>query len=1115
MQIVKIKTSYPEVKHFWKKDIARVEYCSVRGMSKDVPIENIPLLFQSDKEHCMISKKKEFWIAPLDNIYNLVVDEDYPFFNEWFISDIPVNFPLDLDIKMPEEREDIDGIIVRIQLIVRKLLEELGHTLDLENDTYHTMVPKKYNNEVMKCQGKEDLIINKDSVHMTFRGRDFCFRDIYDARVFYRLVEKQVKFECMDDSIYKDGCLRLPYCVKRGQRRVLMPYQKVIKVDKREFFKCATSTYITTPQLQKVISFDNPQIERPIAVKVAKKHQGRCKWDQNVDLQLKNMLNRLLNGKYEYKITTNDHGHFIYYNSKYCKCCDKEHENIGKNYISIKRSIDAFIKISINCWKNKSVVLNYKIQRHNSKFRFMCKGIKFEKKATDAERLKRILFNGKCTTKKVIMDLYKYFFIENGREEFDMEVETDLKNMEPFAEVIKYEDDRVRPLPERLFESKIGNSKPVDDGGLITPITKKREEEFNEKHKPINTYFIKSGQGTAKSEQTALHILDKIEKNPELEAMVIVPLRTLNAEVKKKLGDKFTLYLDVADKRELSDAQRLIVTPDSLVHLLDHQRGFLKKFAPKMLWIDEASSLISYLSSDTLNDKRRMVIAILFYYLRNAEKVFFTDSDLTDENIEVLSKFRKMDTSVLIHNTKKTRKNKYLIISDLSKYIEILLDKLNHSKKCWLTFDTRDLARIFDQMIGKLFPKLKRRLYCRDSNNNISEFTDCNEVFAKYDLIVTSPSISYGLSFTKKHFDFIFAIFTGLSVRAQTGNQMMNRVRCVNTGVCFVHFKGVRVMDLPVTHEELLDSFSYEMKKYVNISFNSANGLTLNTDDDFTRILAYNQILINKSRNDFVKEFLKHVIRDGNKVYFPKIDYDKAREKANKEIRKQINETRIEITKMDVDKLMEAPFIGNDLFQRLLSLPDRTNEETIMISKKQIFSKLRLNAAYIQTVGEAKVRMIVEYFITNKRLDKFNNLLAYIQGFRKNSDEMIQLENYRLEKVNLVKQLLGKCGFDDIWDEKIIKIDNSGDKAKSMGITREWLKKYRNHFGDTCKIRGDINHHTVMKLLDRILTSYLNVNIMFRCQHVHKDGKHSRDYYARIEMHPIYKERVKLNIETK
>ena len=77
---------------------------------------------------------------------------------------------------------------------------------------------------------------------------------------------------------------------------------------------------------------------------------------------------------------------------------------------------------------------------------------------------------------------------------------------------------------------------------------------------------------------------------------------------------------------------------------------------------------------------------------------------------------------------------------------------------------------------------------------------DCNNYFIKFDVVISSPSIQYGLDFNPEvyipgfkggHFDYIFGFYKGMSIGTDQVSQALNRVRNTKVPVYLVFDKCV------------------------------------------------------------------------------------------------------------------------------------------------------------------------------------------------------------------------------------------------------------------------------------------------------------------------------------
>ena len=321
----------------------------------------------------------------------------------------------------------------------------------------------------------------------------------------------------------------------------------------------------------------------------------------------------------------------------------------------------------------------------------------------------------------------------------------------------------------------------------------------------IDTYrtvSVKAHMGVGKTTLLCGMLRQLWDKDNTTKVLVLSSRRSLSATLYSSIMTRMAgttcdvkLYLDVMDdSRAMHSADILVISPESLVRLND---GDVFSFNADTVVIDEYSSFNFHVSqSDTLRNRRRDVMAIYEFLMHDAVRVWTLDADHDDGCTKLLRRWRGMDDSLLIWNTKTKNPFKYYVHDfdeDEQPVITQLRANIRAGKKCYVVsdgkrhsdrvkkrieFDDDDGAKVLFDALGV---EGKKGLLINSESNNrdFNKFKDVEGWWSEYDYVVVSPTVSYGTSFDPAvpHFDCIYGFFSGKSVLAQTACQMLHRVR--------------------------------------------------------------------------------------------------------------------------------------------------------------------------------------------------------------------------------------------------------------------------------------------------------------------------------------------------
>jgi hypothetical protein len=232
-------------------------------------------------------------------------------------------------------------------------------------------------------------------------------------------------------------------------------------------------------------------------------------------------------------------------------------------------------------------------------------------------------------------------------------------------------------------------------------------------------------------------------------------------------------YLDETPQT-MSRCSNLIISPDSCIHLADH--GL---YAPYLLILDEFGPLLKYIAhSSTLTKKRKVVHDTVMQVIRIAKYVVVLDADLSDHELEVLATLRESTTTTVYHNKQKTNTKEYLVLPSHNAGIRRLITLLKEGKRIYVPCDGKKVAQDIYAYIQKELPDKKVIHYDgKSSPLHKQSITACNTEWLNYDVVITSPTIIYGVDFNPVHFHQVIAFFKGHTIDAVSAFQSMERPR--------------------------------------------------------------------------------------------------------------------------------------------------------------------------------------------------------------------------------------------------------------------------------------------------------------------------------------------------
>lgn len=323
--------------------------------------------------------------------------------------------------------------------------------------------------------------------------------------------------------------------------------------------------------------------------------------------------------------------------------------------------------------------------------------------------------------------------------------------------------------------------------------------------------YIKSPTGSGKTQRMVKWLTD----NPEKSCCMVTQRVSLADDLYvhyQKCG--FEHYQQCED---VCDARRLIIQVESL-HKLEGAEPF------DVLMMDESESLILQFASKNIkkvNETRAMVKWLLEY----SGQIVCLDAYMSESTVRTVRKFRDnlknisgCDNSesisscdnlkdfsncheIMFVNDTKTETGTVVKILHyyeqmISKIMKALAKKRNVAIAVNSIKKSKELYKLLtheanEEYLGR---KLNVGLYNSDHLEEYwGDLKNVNENWVKRDVIIYTSSIETGISFTKHHFDELYAYFTPESTNYISALQMLKRVRNLSCRKMSLYIKPKRM----------------------------------------------------------------------------------------------------------------------------------------------------------------------------------------------------------------------------------------------------------------------------------------------------------------------------------
>lgn len=305
---------------------------------------------------------------------------------------------------------------------------------------------------------------------------------------------------------------------------------------------------------------------------------------------------------------------------------------------------------------------------------------------------------------------------------------------------------------------------------------KKKYVDYKDFDKDADIIFIRSSMGSGKS-TSLVNYINNTKDIVNKKILIISSRITLSNTIFQKFNNsdiKFSNYLTIPDNDILTNCLKLIISPNSLIRLQEP----LQKY--DIIWIDEATSLISYLVSFPYYDLRN-ILDVLFRIVYQTKQLILTDADIDDLLIETYIKMKNTTNYQYLYynNYIKVNNLTYKLIPEIYNNI---CDDIKNEKNLYICSDSiRETKRIYKFIIDEA--KLKEEDILLYNSESIAEYDKfilkgVNNFWNKYKIVIVSPKVIYGIDFTERHFHRVYGIYRGGSILScREISQQLNRIR--------------------------------------------------------------------------------------------------------------------------------------------------------------------------------------------------------------------------------------------------------------------------------------------------------------------------------------------------
>lgn len=190
----------------------------------------------------------------------------------------------------------------------------------------------------------------------------------------------------------------------------------------------------------------------------------------------------------------------------------------------------------------------------------------------------------------------------------------------------------------------------------------------------------------------------------------------------------------------------------------------------------------------------------------------------------------------------------------------------------------------------------------------------------------------------------------------------------------------------------------------------------------------------------------------------------------DKKLRALPKKYKIIVNKNKASNLLNTHLISNNDLKIFIGKINHTDEDRDKIDKKLIFNKLVLD----DNIKKDELKKILDYFLAEDRLDKFDNVIYWVEERYCNINESEHIDKKYLRRFVIIDKLLKTVGFNSLFDDKILNVDNN----KIVDIPNSDKKNYQKLFRGVGRLRGNsITHKYYISFVSRLLDFHYNIKI--------------------------------------
>jgi len=353
--------------------------------------------------------------------------------------------------------------------------------------------------------------------------------------------------------------------------------------------------------------------------------------------------------------------------------------------------------------------------------------------------------------------------------------------------------------------------------------------------------------------------------------IVIISFRTTFSSSIAQNFKQFVAYNDISGpiNQNNPEHKNLIIQCESL-----HRLVISHDSAPDLLILDECESIFSQFGSG-LHSQFNTAFAVFEFLFRYSKKVLLMDANITNRSYDMLKLMRPTHKIHFHWNQfKRAANDTFYFTTDPNAWMKKAFDCLEDGKKIVIATNSLAESKKYLLAFSTKFDKYNIGIYTSETKLSVKKehFSNVNEYWMQYDILIYTPTCSAGVSFEQIHYDYLFGDFSNSSCDVETCRQMLGRVRNISSKETYIMLRNVPLY-YPTTSEDIKAHLFnkkgnlYLEAKDMPMAFQyNERGDPRYVENTYFHLWVANTLITNLSRSNFLERFITQVKLSGAKV---------------------------------------------------------------------------------------------------------------------------------------------------------------------------------------------------------------------------------------------------------